>query len=296
MRRAGLLWGLLAAWIAGCATTDPVQPAHWFACLRSAGAPDGPDVIQMEMALIQTSVGDRTLNGNLWTDVDEQVLASDQKAALDDNGLRVGQFGGIPPVAFQSLLTSERSCIDPHRLRLYPGTPTEIVIGPAREDCRFSLRQDGRTTAVDLQHAEWTFMVVASLTDNGRTRLHFTPQVQHGQRAFLPGPTKDRSTWVLQDQRPTEKYQGLAWDVVLVPNEYVLVGGRFDRPDTLGRTCFIREDEPQPVQRLLVIRTNRPASRLPCEVTPDNEGETAPVQCPPLAVQAAQTTTHGSAP
>jgi hypothetical protein len=103
---------------------------------------------------------------------------------------------------------------------------------------------------------------------------------------MVPRPSVDRSgiySWMLQEQRPTETYAHLSWEVTLAPNEYVVVGGRLDQPQTLGHQFFIRGDEPNPVQRLLVIRTARLQPGLESADDPSLHRN------PPLALQAAMT-------
>jgi hypothetical protein len=68
--------------------------------------------------------------------------------------------------------------------------------------------------------------------------------------------------------------------VTLAPNEYVVVGARFDRPGSLGYQAFVRADESPPVQRLLVIRTSRTAPDAP------DDGDDGLERSPPVASQA----------
>jgi hypothetical protein len=75
-------------------------------------------------------------------------------------------------------------------------------------------------------------------------------------------PADDHSGWLMDNQRPAEDYTALSWEASLAPSEYLVIGGRYDRPDTLGHQCFVRPDETVPVQRLLVIRS-RPQQRQP---------------------------------
>jgi hypothetical protein len=82
------------------------------------------------------------------------------------------------------------------------------------------------------------------------------PEIMHGGTTLMPRPAADRSGWELHQHRPTESYPTAGWDVTLAPGQYLLVGGRFDRPDTLGHRLFIRP-EPNPVQYLMLIRAGR---------------------------------------
>src|SRR5207237_6566916 len=77
---------------------------------RKPGAgPLAKDAIVLTVAVLEQPVGDRYLNVGLWAAADEQVVALDRRAALEDNGVRVGVVDGIPPAEFLALLTADRS-------------------------------------------------------------------------------------------------------------------------------------------------------------------------------------------
>jgi hypothetical protein len=250
----------------------------------------------METALVEAPVGDRFINADLWDLADEQVVPLDKKAALEDNGFRVGQLGGIVPPPLQALLQSDRSCVNPRRLQIHAATPASVLLGAALPECRCQLHQDSGTTPLVLVDAQCKLEIVPTLTGDGRTRLRIQPLIQAGRTAQLPAPTKDGAGWVLSDEASTQRFPLLSWEVTLAPNEFVLIGGRFDHPDTLGHQCFIRTDNPAPRQRLLVIRTG-------CSTPPVTTGDDAaasddatPPRFPPLALQAAWTTARGCGP
>jgi hypothetical protein len=271
-----LLLGLLAGSLLGCASGQPVRTSTWLDRLLWPAGPAGPDVVQMDIALIERPLGDGYLNQELWVAADEQVVAAEKRAILEDNGFRIGQMGGITPVGLQTLLTSERSCANPRRIRTHAGRPAKVVLGPESALCQFSLHRGGDSSAVTLEKAQVTLEVVPTLTADGRTRLLFVPQVHHGESNLVPRPAADLSGWMLKEERPTERYGELAWEVTLAPNEYVIVGGRYDRLDTLGQQSFLRRDEPNPVQRLLVIRTGRPGRELEGQSLPSLDDDPLP--------------------
>jgi hypothetical protein len=295
-RRPALVVALLTALLAGCTTSKPVRATAWLDRLRQLGHPSGPDVIQMHVALLERPVGDPYINGGLWTTSDEQVVALERRATLEDNGFRVGQIGGIPPAEFFALLTSERSCVNPRGIQLHSGKATSVVLGPPLAACRFIVQQDGRPAPVSLDQAQCSLEVLPTLVADGRTRLQFTPIVQHGATRLQPAPAADHSGWTLQAHRPTDRYDDLIWEVTLPPNEYVVVGGRFDRPETLGHQCFVRPDEPSPVQYVLVIRTGRASADLTDDPPGPVAEDDSPLRPPPLACQAALSTVRGVAP
>ena len=158
------------------------------------------------------------------------------------------------------------------------------------------MQQEGEPANVSVEKAQCAFTMVASLTSDGRTRLQFTPQIRHGEKMLAPRAAADGSGFILQEEWPTQSYASLAWEVTLAANQYLVVGARFDRLQTLGHQCFVRREESLPVQRLLVIRTLRMAALSPSEILADSsDEETPPSQTPPLALQAAWTKVRGSA-
>src|SRR5882724_6549743 len=112
MRRAcagpgARLSGLLLALLTGCFSVPSGQPNKLVESLKPSAGPRGADAIVLEVALLEQPLGDRYLNEGLWSAADEQAIDMDRKAALDDNGFRIGLVGGIPPAELLNLLTSE---------------------------------------------------------------------------------------------------------------------------------------------------------------------------------------------
>jgi hypothetical protein len=287
--RCNLCAALCGCLLAGCASGITVQSSAFHDSLRGSQGLTGADVIQVDVALIESPVGDRYLNEELWTVADDQVLPLERKSLLEDNGFRIAQVGGIPPAQLQALLTSERSCIDSRRFHLHANTPTPISLGSPISECSFQVHPSGAEQPVTLEHVSCSLLIVPALGAEGKTKLLFTPQIESGNAEKFYGAAPDRSAWILQEQRPTVKYTALSWELSLDPNEYVVVGACFDRADTLGRTFFVRTDQPAPKQRLLVVRTSRVLPPVgSAEDQKPSSGDAASDAVPPLAVRAAQ--------
>ncbi len=286
-------WVLVVGlFLVGCISPSSVTSTGWWNRFRAFQGPTGPDVVQMDVAILELPIGDRTINQDIWALADEQAVSMEAKAVLDDNGFRVGQVGGITPPELQALLTSDRSCVHSRRIQLHANNPHYITLGPAATPCRFQLHQDREEIPVALEKGQYTLAVVPTLTEEGRTKLRFTPQIQTGSPRLVPRPKGNGKGWELQEQPTAENYTAMSWEVSLAPNDYVLVGGRFGCPTTLGNASFIRPDEPKPVQRLLVIRTARPGMGL-LDETADNAS--SPLgRSPSLALQAARTAARGN--
>jgi hypothetical protein len=251
----------------------------------------------MEVALVEGPAGDAFLNDGLWTLADDQVISLEQKGRLDDNGFHVGQIGGVLPAGLQALLTNKRTCSDPRRIQQHAGQATHLPLGPERRVCRFQIRQESRALPVGLEQAICAVEMLPTITADGRIRLRITPEVQHGRATELPRPDHDRAAWILQKDQPTESYPTLGWELTLGRNDWLLVGGRFDRPDSLGHRCFIHVDDSVSSQHLLVIRAARPrvASANGTSSTIADENAVV-IPTPPLAMQAARTFPRATEP
>src|SRR5438105_15292900 len=112
-RWRSLMLGLLTLWLVGCTTSQPLRSAAWLSRFRQlGGGPAGTDIVQLEVAVLERPLGDHYINQDLWDVADEQVVAVERKAALEDNGFRIGQVGGLVPAELPALLTSDRSDVN----------------------------------------------------------------------------------------------------------------------------------------------------------------------------------------
>ena len=95
--------------------------------------------------------------------------------------------------------------------------------------------------------------ITPTLEADGAIKLAFVPLVQHGSRPVWLAPIAGDEPEV-----PADQFPAVGWEVTVAAGEFVVVGARFDKPDTLGRACFIDGAGTKPVQRLLVLRAVRP--------------------------------------
>lgn len=279
-RGAAYILAIATVALSGCIGTQ-TNPQTVMSRLRAVGGPQGPDVVVIDVAILELPPGDAFVDRDLWSAVDEQAVALDRKAILEDNGFRVGLVGGMPPPQLQQLLESERTSPSPHRVQMRSGDVKLLPVGTLRDDCSFEFQGDGEPKSMKLVQAQCGLIVVPQRTDDGRVRLTLTPQVQHGGKSVFIQPAEGEG-WSLGGQRPAEKYAGLAFDVTLSPKEYLIVGTRYDRRKTLGHVAFVSNTAEKPVQRLLVIRS-RPQGDAPAADLNWSDGKSAP-----LALQAAK--------
>jgi hypothetical protein len=282
--------GLVTWLLVGCTAGRPVNPAAWLTRRPPPAPPPAKEVVLMEIALLECPVGDQFINDQrdgLWSQADEQIVTPEQKTILAENGFRVGQISGMIPDELQMLLTSKRNNVNPRQRQVSAGHPAKLLLGPATPQIQFTAKEDGEPEQVSVDKAQCMFVVVPGLMPDGKVKLRFTPQVEYGEKIPNYRPDDNLSGWVREVERPTKTFANLSWETTLAPNQYVVVGTRFDQRQSLGFASFVQTDASNPVQRLLVIRAGRLGG------TPDNsEAEDVPDrQVPPgrppvLAVQA----------
>jgi hypothetical protein len=267
-------------------TEPPSHALNWIDALGAIRTAPAPDLVVMDVALLEAGLVDDFLTSGVWSQVDEQVVALSHRPDLEDNGFRIGLLGGLPPAMLQERLSSPRSCPDPRRLQVHAGKEETILIGPPRSRSQFAVRLDGGSTPVSHEHGQHALRLLPSIDFDGRMHLRFTPIIITGGPRSCYQSAPDRSGWVIAEDQPLERYDRLSWDVVVQPNEYILVGPRCSRPDSLGSVSFVRTDISPPRQYLFVIRAAHTMSGLAADDEGVNETGNKP---PPIAQQAAST-------
>lgn len=248
---------------------------------RTTDSATQEQVVFLDVALIERPRGDYFLEQELWELGNEQGIDLESKPMLEENGLRICQIGGLLPARLQALLTSPRTCPDPRRLRAEPDQPTPVQVGPMRPKVAFQLRQGNSSQPLNLEQAHCFFEVLPSLEGEQGLRLRFTPRIRHGKTRIEPHVTRDPDgplRWAVEAREPIEDFPQLRWELTVGPNEYVVIAGRPDRPETLGAAYFM-PTAGRNQQRVMVIRA--------CQMAAGDGVDEAFSQSPPLALQAA---------
>ena len=278
-----LLFGLAG----GCTSDRAVTSTTFLRRLSPFQGSNDSDSVHVDVALIQIPFADSARYSKLWTFLDEQAVALEKKGPLEENGFRIGRVGANPPAEILELVSQKRTCPDPRRVQMQPDREGRLLgLGPARAKLAFEAVQGEQSNRAEFEQAQCCLAVTPHLTDDGRTRLQAVPKIKHdnkGRLGWLPLP--DRSGWTRLTKPPEEVLSDLGWETVLGQGEYLVIGAREDRPETLGYETFIRADEPLPVKRLLILRVWRPVMGKP--FGEDQNGYL--MQAPPLAAQASWT-------
>lgn len=277
------LWlpALLLGLLCGCATEQEFRQDR----VRLSHRPLPQGGVVIDVVLLERPLGDPYIHSELWSCTDEHIVGLEQKQTVANNGFRVGQLVGLAPSKLQALLANERVCVQRERLFLPAGGSKTIQLGPVLPQCEFQVPRQGEPIVVRLELAQCGFVLSPSLTNDGRTRLRFTPIVQYGQSVPQLRPVPDLATWELQHERLQKTYVELGWDAVLAPNTFLLVGTTLDEPSSLGYQAFAANGERVQKQRLLLLRTTRALGETEAQ-NPRDDSATGGATVPPLALQA----------
>jgi len=251
----------------------------------------------MRIAVIECRPGEKEwiyVNNDLWQLADESLIDEDRRHAMNESGFRVGKLGALPPAELLTLLTSKRFNPTPRELSFRTGDPKPLAVGSTLAHCRYQVEQDG--TPIELDHADCKLLVVASPAAGGKTMLHITPQVVHGDSKNGWRPDPQSGSFLMTPERAAETYAQMSWDAELALNEYLIVGGNYDRPETLGHQFFVQADESRPMQRLLVIQMGAGPSTTPTVETASAQSVPGPSRAAPLALQATWPAARGASP
>jgi hypothetical protein len=266
--------------LTGCFTAEPERSISRFELQGPFSGPQGEDVVQLDIAILEFPVGDSYVNKDLWVLADEAV-SPDQKWLLQKNGFRACLAGSTPPPGLLDRLKSEKYNFKPRRVGMRSNQSTPIQLGPAWETCKYTIDKTGLPIPVEVHQAQCVLNVIPTLTDDGGVKLRFAPEVRHGMSVLRPRPVQEAGgakSWTLVPEQPTESYPWLDWDMTVQPNEYVAVGTLLDQTESLGFRFFLHTETNDPVQRLLVIRATRAPRVEKSDISFDQHA-------PPLALQ-----------
>lgn len=289
-----LLVAAVITLLSGCVSEEGIKKTAWADRFQANQLAKLNNIVQIEIALIERRVGDKYINTDVWSYINEQVIDIDRKPAVEANGFRTGTVVGSVPAGLHALLTSERCCINPRCYMMPVGKERRIMLNSPQSKFCYDIKDNGLTISEELASARCSLMVVPSFTDDGRTCLKFTPQVEHGETIPSMHAAKDLSGWVLEYGPKKKQYRQLSWEVVLSPNEYYIVGGLVELPNSLGMQCFLDKSYGTPVQRMLVLRIASTAGGVDSEIARTPQLDSPPANAPPLALQATLPTIRGA--
>ncbi|HEX3999909.1 MAG TPA: hypothetical protein VHX65_15265 [Pirellulales bacterium] len=264
-----LLWRLLAVvwscapFLAGCRWITPA-PAGKPLLTPLTLATDAAD---LEVVLFRVPAGDSELGDTLWNQVDEQGFSADLRRELSANGLRAGLIGGQLPEVLSRRLSAGEDPTSPaataakmqgeapvrrSRMQLHRGRPGKIVTSGIYDQISLLTLDDGQLHGKTYPKAQGLLVVQVDPQADGRVRLSLTPNLEYGE---------PRQQWVgddgmfrLESGRPKQVFERLKTDIVLAPNQTLLLSSIPQRSGSLGHYLFTEPGSGRVEQKLLMIR------------------------------------------
>lgn len=222
------------------------------------GGPSGPDAVMLEYALVERPFGNAAVNREVWKEIDEQLLSSDRRTLLNQNGIRVGSVGGMLPSQMQALVSNPK-LLEERRVRgFYSGTPWSYSLNGPFAQAEFTVQTTPNkpATSQKFEQARFALNITPTIQPTGGITLTCTPEVEYHDPAHWTPLGAVGQGWLTE--KPKQKYDDLAFEVTMGENDYLVLGTWHDRRGTLGHYSFVGNRGQDPVQRLLIVRAYRP--------------------------------------
>lgn len=213
--------------------------------------------VMLHTRLIEQPAGNDYLTRGLWQDTTDP-LPHPLSALLAANGLRVGVVSGFIPAELERLARSEAAAVDPMLRSFAFGQPKPVPVNGPLPACTADAVANLNAPAarLELTAAECGLVVTVTPAAGDQLRVRCEPQIRHDAqrtwwKANAAGTGFDRL-----DQKPTEAFPGLAWEVTLSRRDVLVFGATADPDATLGEVYFFTPDQDRPRQRVLTLQVN----------------------------------------
>lgn len=294
MRCRALLLAMLILSPIACLNDRPAKSTSLIDRVRGMGGPTGPEAVFIEYAVIERPAGSASVNREAWANIDEQVLPTETRALLGENGLRVGVVGGLLPSEIEAMIANPKSATGHRQRRLYVNNPAQLAISNPVALAEFQILNDLKNapTTAKYEQARFSVSMTPTFATDGRITLKCVPEVEHqDKKSWLPTGAAGPS-WL--GSKPAERFESLAFDVTLSPREFAVIGAHYERGNWLGNQLFTSQQGSDKVQRLLIIRAGRLSSDEASSDTPSSPTKKDGIV--PLAKQASTSTVRGIRP
>jgi len=202
--------------------------------LRLQPLGSGRDVISLEFITVQRPGNDPLLGESLWNRLDTiGRRPARMRAALAEQGVRVGQVGATPPPPLEELLgltapvhddkdtrRSTRRDLTGWRVFLRDGGETEVVLH-AQPLPTQQLALSGATSDTEFHNVRYLLRIRARQIRAGWVRLECLPEVHHGRQKLQPTATE--AGWGLRTRQDIVPLYDLRFTVDLTEGEMTVV-------------------------------------------------------------------------
>jgi len=241
-----------------------------------------PKRCALKFMIVTKPVSDTVMSNRLWTVVDDQVLPDATREALATNGLRTGVVTGeLPPEVQEVLNAPPPNRIDPALVIIAGGENTLVEMGASSPSLDLIVNRDGKAVGKVYDQAKGCLRLTPNYEGENGVSLRIVPELHHGpvKRSWstVQGTTFDPKQLTMKDGQTEETYRDLAAELNLHPGQVAVVGGRSDKPGSLGSFLFTANEvnSDRLLQRVLFIWASR-AEDADGTPTPDAESALPP--------------------
>lgn len=270
--------------VGGCAKL----PTH----AGSPFAPEAADAVALDVFFVGYPFGDETINGPLFSEIDQQEIPLDVRQRLAANGFITGILGGqLPPIVGQLLHLADLPpqehppAVDlihpPHVKRQLLKTfrvddPASLITSGGKEPhalLTVLYRDEGDPPPVygwSYRNAKTILSTKIEPQEDGRVRLELVPAVEYGEARKEVVPSE--GSLMIKIVPPRKTFDQLRLAAALSPGQMLVIGCRADLPGSLAHQFFTQRYSDRLEQVVLLIRLAqaRPAD-LFAEPAPDIE-------------------------
>lgn len=215
-----------------------------------------PDVVELHYLFVDRPEGDPLLCNTLWAEADEQAIPLELKTALNGNGIRVARLGGKLSPEMVKLLTETKS--QARRHHTHSGSLAKIQMTDVLPEWNLFRMEDGKPRGDELKDGQGYFYVTPTIVDSSLARLTIAPEIEFGERIHKRVPAPDLSGWTIKNDRESQSFPELKLDLEMASGDYILLGALLDKPGSIGRYFFTRQESGKGRQVVLLVRVLRP--------------------------------------
>jgi AcrR family transcriptional regulator len=230
-------------------------------------------------APIEQPLSDISMIDLLWKEVDQiGALDSNTRRGLEENGIRIGITGANPPRTLQKMLEVDaawrversdgRVGSSAQSITVVPGEPTHLLTGTGFDEIEIEIPRASGREIMTFQNANCVFKVEAETLQEGWVKLHFIPEIHHGQQSTRRVATE--SGWQFKNSQKIDPVYSQQFSLTLNKGDVALLTATEQSPGKLGHAMFIGDGQDDQMQRMIVIRL---ADIVPARVKLSSEGE-----------------------
>lgn len=218
-----------------------------------------PDVVDLYYIFLEGDLGDPAIQEEIWSkEADEQCIPLDVKAALADNGLRVGRLGSRLSPAVLDLLEKNDNNASGRQHHATSGHLAKVQLTEVLPSWNLFQKIDGQPVGNEIRDAQGYLYLTPTISGDSGITLDVAPTIEYGPRQQKRVPTADLAGWQLRTERETKAFPELRATITLTSGEYALIGAIPDQGATLGQKLFLKDEQDPPKQTLLLVRVVRP--------------------------------------